>query len=111
MSSARSGVDARAHSGADDPSGLIASQVLQSDITSTNQAITNSQQANELIATADSAILDQCGAWANLAAVALTVTAIALDALDGHLARKKKMATPRRGDTPLTQSRGKNRAM
>jgi CDP-diacylglycerol--glycerol-3-phosphate 3-phosphatidyltransferase len=34
------------------------------------------------------------GAWLNLAAVALTVTAIALDALDGHLARKKKMATP-----------------
>src|ERR1700693_4567200 len=34
------------------------------------------------------------GPWANLAAVALTVTAIALDALDGHLARKKKMATP-----------------
>jgi CDP-diacylglycerol---glycerol-3-phosphate 3-phosphatidyltransferase len=34
------------------------------------------------------------GAWANLAAVGLTVTAIALDALDGHIARKKKMATP-----------------
>jgi phosphatidylglycerophosphate synthase len=34
------------------------------------------------------------GPWANLAAVGLTVTAIALDALDGHLARKKKMATP-----------------
>src|SRR5467141_2526378 len=34
------------------------------------------------------------GAWANLAAVGLTVAAIALDALDGHLARKKKMATP-----------------
>ena len=34
------------------------------------------------------------GTWANLAAVALTVAAIALDALDGHLARKKKMATP-----------------
>ena len=34
------------------------------------------------------------GAWLNLAAVALTVAAIALDALDGHLARKKKMATP-----------------
>jgi len=34
------------------------------------------------------------GAWANLAAVALTVGAIALDALDGYLARKKKMATP-----------------
>ena len=34
------------------------------------------------------------GAWLNLLAVALTVTAIALDALDGHLARSKKMATP-----------------
>src|SRR5438445_8082196 len=34
------------------------------------------------------------GPWANLAAVALTVAAIALDALDGHLARKEKMATP-----------------
>lgn len=34
------------------------------------------------------------GAWPNLAAVALTVGAIALDALDGHIARKKKLATP-----------------
>jgi CDP-diacylglycerol--glycerol-3-phosphate 3-phosphatidyltransferase len=34
------------------------------------------------------------GAWANLLAVALTVASIALDALDGHIARKKKMATP-----------------
>lgn len=34
------------------------------------------------------------GAWANLAAVALTVTAIALDALDGHIARKKRLASP-----------------
>jgi len=33
-------------------------------------------------------------AWMNLLAVALTVTAIALDALDGHIARTKKMATP-----------------
>ena len=33
------------------------------------------------------------GEWANLTAVALTVAAIALDALDGHIARKKKMAT------------------
>jgi CDP-diacylglycerol---glycerol-3-phosphate 3-phosphatidyltransferase len=33
------------------------------------------------------------GAWANLVAVGLTVAAIALDALDGHIARKKKMAT------------------
>src|SRR5260370_23696009 len=34
------------------------------------------------------------GEWANLAAVALTVTTIALDGLDGHIGRKKKMATP-----------------
>jgi phosphatidylglycerophosphate synthase len=34
------------------------------------------------------------GAWANLVAVGLTVAAIALDALDGYIARKKKMATP-----------------
>jgi CDP-diacylglycerol--glycerol-3-phosphate 3-phosphatidyltransferase len=34
------------------------------------------------------------GAWPNLAAVALTVTAIALDALDGHIARRKNLATP-----------------
>src|SRR5437868_7604279 len=34
------------------------------------------------------------GTWANLAAVVLTVAAIALDALDGHLARKRQMATP-----------------
>ena len=33
-------------------------------------------------------------AWLNLLAVALTVTAILLDALDGHIARKKKLATP-----------------
>jgi phosphatidylglycerophosphate synthase len=34
------------------------------------------------------------GPWPNLLAVALTVASIALDALDGHIARKKKMATP-----------------
>jgi CDP-diacylglycerol---glycerol-3-phosphate 3-phosphatidyltransferase len=34
------------------------------------------------------------GTSANLAAVVLTVASIALDALDGHLARKKQMATP-----------------
>jgi CDP-diacylglycerol---glycerol-3-phosphate 3-phosphatidyltransferase len=33
------------------------------------------------------------GAWTNLLAVGLTVLSIALDALDGHLARKNKMAT------------------
>src|SRR5260370_877707 len=34
------------------------------------------------------------GALMNLLGVALTVAAIALDALDGHIARRKKMATP-----------------
>jgi len=34
------------------------------------------------------------GTWANLLAVVLTVASIALDALDGHLARKKQMASP-----------------
>ena len=34
------------------------------------------------------------GAWANLAAVALTIGAIALDALDGYIARRKNLATP-----------------
>jgi flagellin len=46
----------RINTGADDPAGLIASQTLGSDITSVNAAISNSQQANELIATADSAL-------------------------------------------------------
>src|SRR6202048_624374 len=34
------------------------------------------------------------GAWANLTAVGLTVASIALDALDGHIARTRKLATP-----------------
>lgn len=34
------------------------------------------------------------GPWANLSAVALTVATIALDALDGHIARRKNLATP-----------------
>jgi CDP-diacylglycerol--glycerol-3-phosphate 3-phosphatidyltransferase len=33
-------------------------------------------------------------AWMNLVAVGLTIAAIALDALDGYIARKKNMATP-----------------
>ena len=32
--------------------------------------------------------------WLNLAAVALTLASIALDALDGHIARRKNLATP-----------------
>ena len=34
------------------------------------------------------------GPWPNLIAVALTVTCIALDALDGHIARRKNLASP-----------------
>jgi CDP-diacylglycerol--glycerol-3-phosphate 3-phosphatidyltransferase len=34
------------------------------------------------------------GPWSNLAAVALTVATITLDALDGHIARRKNLATP-----------------
>jgi phosphatidylglycerophosphate synthase len=34
------------------------------------------------------------GAWANFAGVALTVTSIGLDALDGHIARRENLATP-----------------
>ncbi len=34
------------------------------------------------------------GTWANVAAVVLTVAVIALDALDGHIARRKNLSTP-----------------
>ncbi|NMC19589.1 MAG: flagellin, partial [Thermogutta sp.] len=46
----------RINSGKDDPAGLIASEALRSDITSIQKAITNSQRANQMIATADSAL-------------------------------------------------------
>src|SRR3954471_5714974 len=46
----------RINSGKDDPAGLIASENLRRDITSANTAIGNSQQAGQLIATADSAL-------------------------------------------------------
>lgn len=46
----------RINKGKDDPAGLIASEVLRSDIVSIQRAITNSQRANQLIATADSAL-------------------------------------------------------
>ncbi len=46
----------RINTGKDDPAGLIASEVLRSDITSVKQAITNSERANQMIATADSAL-------------------------------------------------------
>jgi flagellin len=44
------------NSGADDPAGLIATQNLQSNIIGVNAGISNSQQANSVIATADSAL-------------------------------------------------------
>lgn len=46
----------RINVGKDDPAGLIASEVLRSDIVSVQRAITNSERANQIIATADSAL-------------------------------------------------------
>lgn len=46
----------RINVGKDDPAGLIASESLRSDIIATERAITNSERANQLIATADSAL-------------------------------------------------------
>ena len=46
----------RINAGKDDPSGLIASETLRADIISVERAITNSERANQLIATADSAL-------------------------------------------------------
>jgi len=45
------------------------------------------------------------GTWANLLAVVLTVASIALDALDGHLARKKQMASPLGGQVDILGDR------
>lgn len=44
------------NSGADDPAGLVASQGLKSEMSGISQAIDNSQQANNVIATADGAL-------------------------------------------------------
>ena len=46
----------RINTGADDPAGLIASENLRSDITAIESAITNTDRANQVIATADSAL-------------------------------------------------------
>ncbi|HEY2880916.1 MAG TPA: flagellin [Pirellulales bacterium] len=46
----------RINTGKDDPAGLIASEVLRSDIVSVQRGITNSQAADQLISTADSAL-------------------------------------------------------
>jgi flagellin len=46
----------RINTGKDDPAGLIASENLRRDIISTRGAITNSERAGQMIATADSAL-------------------------------------------------------
>jgi len=46
----------RINSGKDDPAGLIASENLRRDITASNKAVSNSERANQMIATADSAL-------------------------------------------------------
>jgi flagellin len=46
----------RINSGRDDPAGLIASETLRADIKSVETAISNSQMATQMIATADSAL-------------------------------------------------------
>ncbi len=46
----------RINSAADDPAGLIASESLRSEIASTNAAIGNAQQADQVLATADGAL-------------------------------------------------------
>ncbi len=44
------------NTGKDDPAGLIASEALRSEITSINKALSNTKRANQIIATADSAL-------------------------------------------------------
>lgn len=44
------------NSGADDPAGLVASQGLQAEMSGISQAISNSQQANNVISTTDGAL-------------------------------------------------------
>lgn len=51
----------RINKGKDDPAGLIASETLRSDIVSVERAITNSERANQMIATADSALGEVSG--------------------------------------------------
>jgi len=46
----------RINVGKDDPAGLIASEVLRSDISNVERAIANTERANQVIATADSAL-------------------------------------------------------
>jgi len=46
----------RINSGKDDPAGLIASELLKSDMTATSKAITNTQRANSMVGIADAAL-------------------------------------------------------
>ena len=46
----------RINSGKDDPGGLIASEILRSEIVSISQSISNSERANNIVATADAAL-------------------------------------------------------
>ncbi|HBT78551.1 MAG TPA: hypothetical protein DEB39_16885, partial [Planctomycetaceae bacterium] len=46
----------RINSGKDDPAGMIASELLKSDIVATTTAVKNTQQANSMFAVADSAL-------------------------------------------------------
>ena len=51
----------RINSGKDDPAGLIASEMLRSEITGIKQGITNTERANNMIAVADSALNEIAG--------------------------------------------------
>ena len=46
----------RINTGADDPSGLIASEQLRSELAGITQAVSNSQRANNVISTAEGAL-------------------------------------------------------
>ena len=71
----------RINSGADDPAGLIASEALNGQIIDTQQAVSNSQQASQMISTADSALgqvsslLDTIEGLVNQAASTGTISA------------------------------------
>lgn len=53
---ARLSTGLRINTGKDDPAGLIASELLRSDIVNTQKAISNAERANQMIATADGAL-------------------------------------------------------
>jgi len=53
---ARLSTGLRINAGKDDPAGLIASEALRSDIVSVQRAVVNGERANQMIATAESAL-------------------------------------------------------